>query len=336
MLRIHFSSQDLARVRVRPTVGAAEETVGALLLLRSHPGALPFRRWRTEVAGRLGPTHLPLTSLLTSRQPHLDLRALTGYASSIEEVADNLLHAPRSLLRAEIEHLPLRRDQVPWAQELIDGDARSLRLLAAAVVAAHAATVAPYWDGIRAHVEAVRAAYSRTLTESGVEGFLATLSVPLIRWRPPVLEVQQAAEKEVHLGGRGLVVAPGVFLWRQAVLCWDTQDLDAAPLLEIPTLNDVAAGSALWAPRPATEGSLGALLGRTRAAALRVAADGCTTTELARRLGVTPAAASQHATVLRNARLITTSRRGSGVLHTITALGVELLGRELAGRPSAL
>ncbi|XMN04692.1 ArsR/SmtB family transcription factor [Streptomyces griseobrunneus] len=54
-------------------------------------------------------------------------------------------------------------------------------------------------------------------------------------------------------------------------------------------------------------------------------AEGCTTSELARRLNVTAAAASQHATVLRNSDLITTSRRGGSVLHHITPLGLALL-----------
>jgi DNA-binding transcriptional ArsR family regulator len=64
--------------------------------------------------------------------------------------------------------------------------------------------------------------------------------------------------------------------------------------------------------------NLESLLGRTRAAALHVTAEGCTTSELARRPYVTAAAASQHATVLRNTDLITTSRRGGSVLHLIT------------------
>jgi DNA-binding transcriptional ArsR family regulator len=51
---------------------------------------------------------------------------------------------------------------------------------------------------------------------------------------------------------------------------------------------------------------------------LAAPAEGCTTSDLARRLNVTAAAASQHATVLRNTDLITTSRRGGSVLHHIT------------------
>jgi DNA-binding transcriptional ArsR family regulator len=54
-------------------------------------------------------------------------------------------------------------------------------------------------------------------------------------------------------------------------------------------------------------------------------ADGCTTTELARRAGVSLAAASQHAAVLRGAGLIASRRQGSAVVHVLTPLGAELL-----------
>lgn len=61
------------------------------------------------------------------------------------------------------------------------------------------------------------------------------------------------------------------------------------------------------------------------AAVLRTIADGCSTTELAGRVGISLAAASQHASVLRDAGLITTHRQGSGVLHVLTPLGAEPL-----------
>ena len=66
-------------------------------------------------------------------------------------------------------------------------------------------------------------------------------------------------------------------------------------------------------------------MGRNRAAVLSAIAHGCTTTELAGRVGISLTAASQHASVLRNAGLITTRRQGSAVLHVLTPLGIELL-----------
>ncbi|MFD6015064.1 ArsR/SmtB family transcription factor [Streptomyces sp. NPDC060286] len=70
----------------------------------------------------------------------------------------------------------------------------------------------------------------------------------------------------------------------------------------------------------------------TRAALLRAVLDESTTGELADSLGVTAAAVSQHAAILRSAGLITTRRSGSSVLHTVTMLGLHLLRGESARR----
>lgn len=99
-----------------------------------------------------------------------------------------------------------------------------------------------------------------------------------------------------------------------------------APICERPSPAALHAGG-----EPAA--GLTALLGRTRAKALRANAVGCTTTELARALGVAPATASEHATVLRNARLISTRRHRNAVLHTLTPLGAALLDANRDGAP---
>ena len=53
--------------------------------------------------------------------------------------------------------------------------------------------------------------------------------------------------------------------------------------------------------------------------------DGCTTGEVARRLNISAAAASQHTTVLRNAGLLVSQRDRNTVLHTLTPLGRAML-----------
>ncbi|MEK8108036.1 winged helix-turn-helix domain-containing protein [Micromonospora sp. M12] len=75
----------------------------------------------------------------------------------------------------------------------------------------------------------------------------------------------------------------------------------------------------------AARDSLAALLGRTRAAVLQASDEGCTTGEVARQLNISPAAASQHATVLRNAGLLVSHRERNSVLHTLTPLGRAML-----------
>ncbi|MEU7555798.1 winged helix-turn-helix domain-containing protein [Streptomyces sp. NPDC044571] len=327
MLRIHFTAEDLARTRVAGTIGAAAETYYSLEMLGRRSGAVPFHRWRGEVTGRLAQDAGPLTALLPARGPGLDLLALAGDSPDIDHAVDGLLRAPRARVRREVEAVAFDPAHTAWARSLAEGDGGARRQLAAALAACHRATVAPYWSACRSRLDAVRAQHARTFLDGGVEGLLASLCPPLVRWRAPVLEVQYPRPVEVHLGGRGLVLAPTVFSWRELSLLYDPYDDEAVPRLTVPAVTGPEAGSALWpGPGLPDDDPLGTLLGRTRAAALRVVAEGVGTTELARRLGVTPAAASQHAKALRGAGLITTSRRGGSVLHVTTALGRELLG----------
>jgi DNA-binding transcriptional ArsR family regulator len=326
VLRIHFTAEDLARTRVADTIGAAAETYYSLEMLHRRSLPLPFKRWRATVVGRLGREAGPLTTLLPAAGPGLDMLALTGDSPDIDHAVETLLRAPRARIRREMEPVTVGTAHLSWARAVAEGGADSRRLLAAGLVACHRVAVAPYWAASRSRLDAVRAQYGRIFLHGGVEALLAALSPPLVRWRPPVLEVPYPRPVEVHLGGRGLILVPTLFSWREFSLLHDPHDDGYVPRLTIPAVTDPATGVTLWrSAGPVTDDPLSALLGRTRAAALRVVADGCSTTELATRLGVSLPAASQHAKALRDARLITTSRHGSSVLHMATALGRELL-----------
>ena len=125
---------------------------------------------------------------------------------------------------------------------------------------------------------------------------------------------------EMELGGRGIALVPSVFVGREPSLHENPNHEDETPRLILPAED--ARSARLWAP---SRSRGPALVGRNRAAVLQSIADGCTTTELARRVGISLAAASQHASVLRGAGLIATRRQGSAVLHVLTPLGAELL-----------
>jgi DNA-binding transcriptional ArsR family regulator len=173
-------------------------------------------------------------------------------------------------------------------------------------------------------------ARSRTLAYEGGGGLLTSLQNQWIRWRPPVLEVLVPSETELHLAGRGIALVPSVFVGQRPSLHEHLNDAKAAPWLVLPVAEAGIDHVRLWAgPRSGGRGSegtaLAALLGRTRAAVLGSIADGCTTTELAGRAGISVAAASQHASVLRGAGLIVTRRQGGAVLHLLTPLGTGLL-----------
>jgi DNA-binding transcriptional ArsR family regulator len=76
------------------------------------------------------------------------------------------------------------------------------------------------------------------------------------------------------------------------------------------------------------------LLGRPRAELLEALRSPATPTDLARVLGVTPSAVSQHLRVLRGSGLVARERIGGSVLYMTTPLGMALASsaaeRELA------
>jgi DNA-binding transcriptional ArsR family regulator len=68
------------------------------------------------------------------------------------------------------------------------------------------------------------------------------------------------------------------------------------------------------------------LLGPTRSCVLRACLDNdLTTSALARMVGISQSSASEHASVLRAAGLISSVRTGRSVLHRITPIGVALV-----------
>jgi DNA-binding transcriptional ArsR family regulator len=322
--RIHFTAGDLSRIRVSPTLGPLAETVMALTLLRCPlpPRAL-FGEWRTAVQGKVTPRMKALMTMIPVGSNGVDLCSLTGEAPTIGDGVQALLTMPREHLLAEMEYADRYRRLPAAAWAMAEPGAREP--LADSAQAAYQALVQPYWARIHACLHAEQLARSRTLAYEGGDRLLASLQNQWIRWRPPVLEVLVPGQTELHLAGRGIALVPSVFVGQRPSLHEHLNDVQAAPWLVLPVADREIGPARLWGrPRPGGT-ALAALVGRNRAAVLGSIADGCTTTELAGRAGISVAAASQHASVLRDAGLIVTRRQGGAVLHLLTPLGAELL-----------
>jgi DNA-binding transcriptional ArsR family regulator len=327
-VRIIFNERDLARVRLADKPHILSETTFSVRALRRRDVS-GFEPWRNDTRPRLTPHMRPL----------LDLVPAHGWIPDFLEPAPagrlpGAVAAVRGATAADVDfdlaRIATERRPPPTAQALAADQEQALDRLAEAVVAYHHVAVAPYWQPIAAAFDAARAARARTLTDGGLDLLLATLH-PQIRWSPPVLEIVGYRDGErLDLAGRGLLIHLGVLAPSPRASVIVTPGGRApvllAPIWERPSL------AALDADDVPTAG-LAALLGRTRAKAVRAIAVGCTTTELARALGVAPTTASEHATVLRNARLITTRRHRNAVLHTLTPLGAALLAVNCDGAP---
>jgi DNA-binding transcriptional ArsR family regulator len=328
MIRIFFTDADLARFRMATTPNPMWEMLLSLHLLQSPIDPPAFRRWRLPVRRQLSPLMRPLFELAPAQGYSPDFLTPPAGADGLEPGIDGLLSTPRARLRADLRQFARYRRVTNWTRALAEGDADSLRQLADTMRRYHRVALAPYWTDIRAEIEAERSARARALAESGFEGMMASLH-PDIRWRPPVLEVHGfTISRDVRLDGRGLQLIPSFFCWRQPILL---RDPELPPVLVYPVEHRSGWLETAGSSGPGT-GSLGALLGRTRAAVLQAVGAGCTTTELARRVGVSPATASQHASVLRDAGLITTRRHGGSVLHSLHPLGAAILSKPTLDR----
>ena len=118
----------------------------------------------------------------------------------------------------------------------------------------------------------------------------------------------------------GMVIAPSVFCRAPRLYVGRSEEL----MLIYPVLRSTLAAAEVFGGAAKSQ-AVADLLGRTRAAVLEATDGRLTTGEIARRLEVSPASASQHTAVLREAGLISSHRQGKTVHHTITSLGKALL-----------
>ena len=326
MFRIEFTPDDIARTRIATTESSFAETLfglGALRMSRPDRIAMPWRRDRDRITAELAPFMAPLSTV------QVDLFTPIGPVSEFGEATDRLLGLPDAVLDAELESTTCRSTYAPpWLSGIDRGEFGARRRLADAIGRVHTRLVEPYWTAMRAVLEAERVRLQRALVEGGVDRLLSTFH-PLAGWSDSVLELPTAGRWEPHgvtarLSGAGVVLTPSV-LCPVGPVPFFPHAADGPAVLYYPVMTDSPTRVDLWLQQDNDPEALATLLGRTRAAALAVIAEGCTTTELAKRLGVSTATASQHASALRGAGLVTSRRDANRMLHSVTGLGGQLL-----------
>lgn len=325
-LRIHFTRDDLARVRLADAPDPMWEAVNSLHLLQHRQGAVAFGAWRAQVRRALadgGADERALRTLL-ALAPNAnycpDFLTPAAPAADPEEGIENVLSTPRPRIRRELDIMAARVGAPTPPLPLAEGGAGALKALGDALRTYRRGALAPYWNRVRDHVQADLHGRLGALRSGGSEGLLSSLA-PTLRWRPPVLEADYPFDREVRLGGRGLLLVPSLFCWARPVM---PADPALPPVLVYPV--DRAPD---WARPPDRTAGLEPLLGPTRARLLELVGDGGgrTTTGLAGVAAVSPATVSKHLNVLRNAGLIRTRHEGRRALHSATGLGRDLLER---------
>jgi len=149
-----------------------------------------------------------------------------------------------------------------------------------------------------------------------------------VRWRDGALHIKHRRFRGMRkLSGEGLLMTPSAFVW-------PTVFSSTIPPWQ-PTLTYPARGVAtLWSDfGKAASAGVSAVLGRSRAVLLSQLDAPRSTTELARRTGLTAGGVSQHLGALRSAGLVTPHRVGRVVLYARTSVAEALL--EAADRPES-
>ncbi|MET9966347.1 winged helix-turn-helix domain-containing protein [Streptomyces sp. NPDC006356] len=314
MLRVHFTAADLVRTRVSDGADPLWETVLSLHRLRDRTPDPALAGWlRPGRGARQGPLVM-LLALVPRRGYFPDFLTPAAGAAGVELGLEALMSTPRTRLRAELTVLGDRNPLPSWAGSLADGEPATLRRLADSVRTYYDGTLGPNWPRISRRADADRALRLHALWRGGAEAMLRTYG-PSMRWRSPVLEVVYPVDRDLHLDGRGLLLVPSCFARCPVALA----DTALPPTLVYPARPRTADDT------PRTDKGLAPLLGHTRAAVLQALGGDPTTTELARRAGVSLSSASEHAAVLRGAGLVSSVRQNNAVRHALTPLGSALL-----------
>nr|WP_202886380.1 helix-turn-helix domain-containing protein [Kribbella sandramycini] len=312
----------MTRVTVATKPAPLWEMLLSLHMLQHSDGRLIFEDWRRHVRTSVAPDQMRLLLELTPPKGYSpDFLTPAESAPDFDTALEIALATPRQQIRSQLDLLAKYRPASPWTRELAQGERAAMHKLGRAMRTYHQAAIAPYWKSIGTHISADHAHRGEALARHGVDRLLSSLH-PRVRWVAPVLQVLDMNDRDLYLDGRGIELQPSAFCWQVPTKLRDPElkPILVYPIQHAPGILRQTSGDQVTAADP-----LGSLLGSTRAAALEAAVAGCTTTELAKRCKISPAAASHQATVLREAGLITTRRAGASVRHEITQLGIWLL-----------
>ncbi|MFI5529993.1 DUF5937 family protein [Kitasatospora sp. NPDC051853] len=322
MLTLEFTAQDLARTRFALSP-LWEVVAAARLLLHPEPGQQVHRPWLERVRPLLagaGPDWTLLADLVpapprtipvfVAPPPTTLVPDLTVELAVLRATAPDRLRAgltgPRAPRSAAID-------------ALLADPARGLAELAEQVTGFWETAVAPYWPRMRSLLEGDVLYRARLLAEGGADRLLNDLD-PSVGWDTDTLSVGHRHHRGApSLGGRGLLLVPSVFAWPRV---FSVTAAGWQPTLRYPP-RGVAA---LWERPREVPRALAALIGGSRARLLAELDAPASTTDLARRTGLTAGGVSQHLGILRDAGLVDAHRTGRYVLYLRTAAAESLLG----------
>lgn len=327
ILKIHFSHDDLARIRVASKPDPLWELVMSLNKISTTIGGVNYNAWRSfarsALIGQPRQIRGVIRDLVPTTGDFPDFLTPTAGALDVEAVVETVMATPSSELRRDLEFIAKQRRLARWTDDLAAGEPTTMRRLGEVLTNYHSTLLQPFWPTIQAHVDADRSLRARTVLDGGGEALLNSFR-PTLRWNPPTLEADYRVDYDVDLRGRGLTLIPSYFCWGTPVTLIDRSC--PVPVLVYPLDHDLTI-TATASPLRDVSGAdrrLAALIGRTRSQILTTLANPHTTSELARKFDISAAAVSQHTSVLRDSGLISTRRDANTAIHVTTRLGAAL------------
>ena len=321
-VRIELSADDLAEIRFAfsPTWELVMSRFKTLRDPAKHALHLP---WVTETRGYLEGRDLGLLFDVTSTNGYvpdfLTPPPDTPFPDIDEELERVVATPPDVVARELLEACDKDAAQPEVLRALAEDPASWLPRLGEQMREYWKVAIEPHWPRIRALLEGDVMHRARQLALSGAELLFSDLH-PAVSYADGVVTIDKHHEETVRPEGRGLLMIPAVFDWPGIALLY------SQPYQ--PTLSYSPRGIAnLWEPAsPTSGGAIDELIGGTRAEILRALEVPMTTTEIAERLHLTPAAVSQQLGLLRRAGVVDAHRQGRGVYSALTPQGRQLLG----------
>ena len=327
LLRLHFTEEDLARVELAPRADPLwETTLGFQQLITPVTAPGVFRAAQRRVRSVVHKHHLRgavrlLSAIVPESGYYPDFLTPQVAADDLSAGLEAIRATPADRIRQDVLRLaddtPPPPELLPWLRDLARGDRDRMAELTGALHTVHDVLATSSSAQAESAVEADHGRRAQARSAGGVHGLLGSLA-PMARWLPPVLYINCPVDRDVHLAGRGLRLIPSYYCSRMPVALAAG---DLTPVLVYPVDHEL--------PAQDVPDALRNLLGRTRANVLAAVRYTATTGEVARRLGVSPASASEHVHVLAAANLVRSQRAGGQVLHTLTPVGAVLLGARI-------
>jgi DNA-binding transcriptional ArsR family regulator len=326
-LVLRFGRGDASRCRF--AASPLQETMSAFLVLKSPARHGWYLTWLQAVRDVVAEVDLGLLGVAMPSRGHgpdFLWPSPTGPLSTIEDDLAQVRSTDPGIVAAELAEQARRLDPrtVPdGLYRTLIGDPLTARdtLVAQQRLAWHA-LVAPLWDRMRGLLDADITTRSRQLADGGLEGLFADLH-QRATWQNDELHLTGLRHGVVDLRGRGLVLVPTAFGWPNLGIGPTDSTSTSPPALVYPMLG----AARLW-ERATQSSAISRLLGAGRASVLAETFLPGTTSSLAQRVGLAPATVSQHLSVLRDAGLVSASRRGREVLYRQTPLAAALLRGE--------